>query len=271
MTTKKSSDQQLRKTLIDHLLYFYRYMPEKKIIPNAAYEKIGNVHRSLCGIAFPFHNILMGAPEKPSSYDQFIADQTVYFKNSAMPFVWYVNEDEHADFQAHLLKKGFISPGTLQGVIKEFDKPIVHAEIPEGFTLERAIDKNGINDFTQLVCDTFGMLGTARTLFEKVLVEDAQGANPLLYHWLMRRKGEAVSAVTTMIKDDVVSFWNGATKPEYRKKGLSTALRRNALQDAIKKGSKFGISYLMAEALAFGICQKLGYESKWRFKAFIAP
>lgn len=267
----KRTDPQLRQILINHLLYFYRYMPEKKLVPNAAYEKIGSVHRSLCGIPFPFHNILYGVPDQPSRYDAFIADQTAYFKQASQPFVWYVNADEHPDFQARLLNKGFVSPGTLQGVIKEFDKPIVHAEIPEGFKMERAVDKQAIDEFTHLICDTFGMVDAARPLFGKVMVEDAQGSKPLLNHWIMRHHGEIVAGVTTLVKDDLVSFWNGATKPEFRKRGLSTALRRNALQDAIKNGTKFGISYLMAEAMAYGICQKLGYESKWKFKAFIAP
>lgn len=68
-----------------------------------------------------------------------------------------------------------------------------------------------------------------------------------------------------------MSFWNGASLPEIRRQGLSTALRYFALRDAISKGCCFGASYLMSDGLAFGICSKLGYQTKWRFNAFLAP
>ena len=74
-----------------------------------------------------------------------------------------------------------------------------------------------------------------------------------------------------MIQDGIVSFWNGASIPELRKQGLSTALRRFSLQHAMANGARFGSSYLMSEGLAFGICSKLGYKTKWRFHAFVSP
>ena len=92
-----------------------------------------------------------------------------------------------------------------------------------------------------------------------------------MYHWVARKNGQMVSAVSTLIEGDTASFWNGASLPTVRKQGLSTALRQLALQHAVSKGCRMGTSYLMAEGLALGICTKLGYETKWRFNAFLAP
>jgi predicted GNAT family acetyltransferase len=109
---------------------------------------------------------------------------------------------------------------------------------------------------------------TYKEILWKLMQEEE---NRQWYHWVARKQGQVVSAVSTMIQDGVVSFWNGASSPELRKQGLSTALRRFSLQHAKTKGACYGSSYLMSEGLAFGICSKLGYTTKWRFHAFISP
>jgi hypothetical protein len=60
-----------------------------------------------------------------------------------------------------------------------------------------------------------------------------------------------------MIQDEIVSFSNGTSLPEVRKQGLSTALRRFALQHAQANGARFGSSYLMSEGLHLAYVRSL--------------
>ena len=89
-----------------------------------------------------------------------------------------------------------------------------------------------------------------------------------MVHWVARKENKVISAVSTLIEDDRVSLWNGATLPAYRRHGLSAALCRSALTDTISRGCRIGMAYIMVEGLALGICKGLGYQTKWRFHAF---
>src|SRR6185437_12940870 len=116
--------------------------------------------------------------------------------------------------------------------------------------------EKSLQEFNELVCATFGMEGVAKDLYGKALGKSALEEKPTMSHWLARKDHKVVAAVSTFMRGDLVSFWNGATLPEYRKQGLSTALRCLALQEAVEQGCRTGMSYLMSEGLALGICTK---------------
>ena len=42
------------------------------------------------------------------------------------------------------------------------------------------------------------------------------------------------------------------------------------IKDAVSLGCHKGASYLMSAGLAYGICEKLGFETKWRFNVFLS-
>ena|SRR3990167_2648965 len=124
-----------------------------------------------------------------------------------------------------------------------------------------------MSEWTDLVCTVFG-IEKIKSEYEKVMWDAALQSK--MFHWVVRKEGKVVSAVSTLIEGDAVSFWNGASLPEIRRQGLSTALRRFALQHAVARGCRVGTSYLMSEGLAYGICRQLGYETKWRFNVFLS-
>ena len=55
------SDSQLE-TLKQHFLLFYEMISEYKLVPDARFEKIDAVYRSLTGIPHPYNNAMMGVP-----------------------------------------------------------------------------------------------------------------------------------------------------------------------------------------------------------------
>ena len=118
-----------------------------------------------------------------------------------------------------------------------------------------------MNACNELICQCFHIEGASQEYYKK-----AMWGKKELFHWAAKVDGKVVSCVTTLIDGSAASFWNGATCESFRHQGLSTALRKMALNHAISKGCHTGISYLMAEGLALGICNKLGFQTKWRFR-----
>ncbi len=264
------SNEDQRQILQEHFNLLYLMLTENHFVPNAAFETIKGVRRCLSGIPVPYHNAVFGCPEN-TNWDECIDEQLSFFNEAKMPFVWYLNEEVSPEFKQKLLAHGFQDGGIFRGVIGALDKPIPSPEIPDDCVLELVQDEAAMEEFNELVCATFGIDGESRGMYKTVLWNATKTTDSTMFHWIARKQGKAVSALSTLIEGDVVSFWNGASIPEIRRQGLSTALRCLALKDATSRGCRLGVSYLMAEGLAFGICSKLGYQTKWRFNVFVSP
>lgn len=264
-STQKTPTQILK----DHFDLLYFIFAENKLVPNACFESTDHTQRCLSGIPEPHLNAVFGAPQEDQ--DNYIQKQLDYFTKAKTPFVWYLDENSHQDFQQKLLNHGFQEEGIFRGVIGSLEKTISIPEIPNDCSLEYVENESMMDEFNELVCQTFGMKGLSKDLYKKVLWNATKDAKNPMFHWILRKEGTVISALSTLIEEDIVSFWNGATLFDFRRQGFSTALRRFALQDAILKGCRLGASYLMAEGLALGICQKLGYQTQWRFNVFLSP
>jgi len=235
---------------------------------NQKFEPVDGLQRYVSGAPSPFLNVIVGTPEKPS--DACIEKQLGYFSDLELPFVWYVDQNSDAEFKAKLIEHGFQDIGVFRGVIGPLGK-LDDPEIPEGCIIELVETEEAMEEFSELVCPTFGMEGKARELYKKGLWALANTKSRAMFHWVLRKEGKVVSAISTYIVGDLVSFWNGASVADVRRQGLSTVLRKAALKHAAARGCHFGASYLMSEGLAFGICSKFGFETKWNFNAFLSP
>jgi GNAT superfamily N-acetyltransferase len=260
------SEQEQLAALRRHFLLFYQMLAESHVIPQAAFQEGKGMQRGFSGIQDRYHNMIMGRPSFEGQWDQYIEEQMDFFKQEGVPFVWYVNEDVSQKFKEKLFAHGFKEGGVFRGVVGVLDHPIPSPEIPVGCTLEPVQDIGAMGEWTDLVCTTFGMEKIKDT-YKQVMWKAATQSK--MFHWVARKEGKVVSALSTMIDGNTVSFWNGATLPDMRKQGLSSAIRRLALQHAVARGCRIGTSYLMSEGLAYGICRKLGYETKWRFNVFL--
>lgn len=257
--------------LQEHFKLVYSTFAESKIIPNAAYEEVnGGITRCLSGCELAYMNAVINLPIGVN-WDTCIEEQLKFFKDAQMPFVWFLDENSSTEFKQKLLDYGFQDGGIFRGVIGNLDRPVTIPEIPNDCELQLVKDEVALDEFNDVVCSVFGMEGACKESFKQLLREGANRSENSICHWVARKQGKVVSAVSTLIENEMVSFWNGASLPEIRRQGLSTALRRFALNDAISKGCRMGSSYLMSEGLAFGICSKLGYQTKWRFNVFLSP
>lgn len=263
-----SNEQQQLQILKNQFNCIYELVVDHKFIPEARYEKTGDLTRYLSGLPAVNFNAVMGWVKDSTEYDQRIEEQLQFFDKT--PFFWYVDENASPAFEEALKRHGFVNAGIFRGVIGPLESPIT-LTLPEGCALEMVQDEKAMEEFNDLVCQVFAMGEPTKTAYKNILWNLTQDKDKQWFHWIARKNGKAVSAVSTMIQDGIVSFWNGASLPELRKQGISTALRRFSLQHAIAHGARYGSSYLMSEGLAFGICSKLGYKTKWRFNAFVSP
>lgn len=268
----KESDRQISDEqeliLKNNFNLFYHMFSQNKFVSNASFQKLAGFNRYFSGVPNHYNNSVIGTPE--SHYGEQIEEQLSYFAKLKMPFVWYVNDNEDPEFKEKLKAHGFKDVGIFRGVIGSLGKTLSY-QLPDNCELEFVSDESKLIELNDLVCSTFGIQGISKQIHKNILLNLTQTNPQKFCHWIARYDGKVVSAVSTLIEKGSVSFWNGATIQEYRRHGFSTALRCFALNDAISKGCRTGMSFLMAEGLALGICKKLGYQTRWRFNAFLSP
>ncbi|HSX11098.1 MAG TPA: GNAT family N-acetyltransferase [Chlamydiales bacterium] len=256
--------QETYQNLRDSYSLYYRTLA-------GGYETKYGVERCFSGLILPFQNAVFGYPSAPAQWDLCIDDQLQFSQNADRRFVWYLGETTPQAFIDRLTEKGFSDVGIFRAVMGPLDHLTPPPLLPVGYSLHRVEDELALAEFNDLVCATFGIPEQDKASHLAFLWKAMQTTPPLMVHWVVRKEGKVVSTLSTQIHGDLVSFWNGATLSEERRKGLSTALRQLALQDASARGCTLGASYLMSEGLAFGICSKLGFETKWQIKVFLSP
>lgn len=244
-----------------HFTLYYKLLTEAKCIPEATWTPFLGTSRYLSGMNNPHTNMVIGLPK--ANWDTEIQKHKAFFKQHSVPFVWYIDEKANDLFKDKLIEYGFTAEGVFQGVIGPLDKPYEVPTLAPNCTLELVQDETTLNECIQLISQVFQI--------DPAQYKKAMQRPNMLFHWAAKADGKVVSCLTTLLDGGVVSFWNGATEPEHRRQGLSTALRMLALNHAIARGCHTGTSYLMAEGLALGICNKLGYKTKWRFQTFKGP
>lgn len=260
-----------QETLRAHFKGFYQVLADNKFIPDAGFEKVDGIERCITGIPYAFQNAIFGYPKDSKRWTGCIREQMRYFKDRKLPFVWYIDENEGGDFKEMLLANGFQNIGVFRGVAGALNPALFLSEPPTGYQFELVQDEASLTEFNDLVCAIFAIPDSCKEMYKTVLWNAMHASSFQAFNWLARKDGKVVSALTTIIDGEHVSFWNGATLPNLRKTGLSTALRCMALRHAYAQGCRMGSSYLMAEGLAYGICSKLGYQTRWRFNALLSP
>lgn len=238
--------------LRDHFKYAYSLFGEDGFEQTDEYT-----WKAFTGIDYPFLNVVYGEGAD-------IDEQSKYFRNKNVSYAWYIEPDAK-EFKQKLSDKDFQFIGTFQALIGDLE---YHDETSslDGYSVKLVDDESSMHEFSQLVCKIFEMQDVAG--YHEALW---RLANDKMYHWIFYKDDMPVSTLSTCIDGDFVSFWNGSTLAEYRNQGITTKLSQIAINHAIDEGCQKGLTYLMADGMAFGISEKLGGKIKWKFDVYLAP
>lgn len=239
----------------------FKAFADCKMSPDAGFVEEKDLSRIVTGIPYPYFNSVMGETK--------VQDQLDYFDSIKLPFMWGLDENKNPQLFQELVDKGFQYCGIMQGVMGALEKPFAVPQLPNEFSITKVQSEKDYRDFCNLVGEVFALSGFSLECFHKALKQF--GDNGKMVHFMVRKEGKAVAAISIYLEGELATFWNGATLPEYRRMGLSSAIRAMALNEAIARGCKKGGSYLMAAGMALGICKKFGFDIKWRFDYFISP
>lgn len=186
-----------------------------------------------------------------------------------MPFIWcWVQQEEiPTEIKQELDTQGFQFLGNFSGIAAKLDQIKLHAVHDNKIKVRQVNNKEEYKKFIMIIGDVFQLSDSIKKDMENMY--QSYGQNGEFKHYLGFYADEPVSALTSYIDGNVVGFYNGATLPKAQKKGVCSALAQHIIQDAIKDGCEYGVSQLMAPAMAQGLSEKMGFKNYCTLLPFV--
>ena len=193
--------------------------------------------------------------------DETILQEIAYFKSLgiANEFEWKLfSHDQPADMKARLIKHGF-EPSEPADAIMVLDLSELPTKLAQPVThdIRRITDATGLDDLYSVI--------------ETVWTDEDHSASKRQKEKLLREVPDAISMYTAYVDDKPVSegwidfpptqfagLWGGATLPEYRNRGLYSALVAIRAQEAVRHGYRF--LTIDASPMSRAVLEKQGFN-----------
>jgi GNAT superfamily N-acetyltransferase len=236
---------------------------------------VGEVHREggavwfITGLPSENDNGILRATLPEDSPNETIERLLAPFKARSLPMMWWfftpiggLRSNIEQALGAHGLKSASDRPG--MGLdLRRFEAP----PTPPGASIHRVRDEDMFTIWTEVVGRAFDSPDFATgpsTVANRAL---GFGDDAPFRHFLCRMEGTWVGASTLSLGAGVAGLGNIATLPEWRGRGIGTAVAAAALAEAKRSGLRIGA--LSADDLGVPLYEKLGFATVCRHLTYV--
>ena len=201
--------------------------------------------------------------KNPLDQEQLIIELNAIQKQYNIPLtVWITHETEIPEFEK-LMKEHFESPGPFFGMLLELEQAQT-AVIPENITIEIIQNPLQAKEFSKIYCDVFNL--NVPKECEQWVITQYEKYNPACINYIARINGK-IAGVSSLAIDRAFKefktggFYNACVLPEFRNNGIATAMACHRIEVAKQMGLDNLSIVLMADAMARGYCERLGFKN----------
>ena len=230
-------------------------------LPGAVFETDaqGTIYYS-AGMNYATFNGIIDPDENSVHSDEEINKAIEFFASRKLPFMWWTGAK-------NLEQKGFGFGGVLTGVAVDISQGFSQ-EKPSSPQLEIKIATSDaeLQLFSALFKDLFNLPIPTESLFawtQAITNQDEQVC------FLAYLNGTPVGIASLSTGPSTAGIWNLATVPEYRKRGVASALVSRAMLEAETRHYKHVMAILMPKGMASGLFTKLGFREVCTFPFYI--
>jgi len=239
---------------------FFRTLSELEILPSASFLDLPHRQLYASGLDYAPCNGIFEKPQAPTLRMRDLEEAIAYFEDKKLPFVWWTDNPI-------LEKKEFVFGGVMKGVAIDLADELPFALPIQGITLKIVKTEEELRQFCRTCCICFPMDEQCSSQIS-VLNAEIWKRGEYVY-FLAEKDGQPISCVTLSISPGSCGIWNFGTLPEYRKKGIGSALTLFALKEAQERGFSHCMAILMPKGLAWGSFQMLGFREYCNFPFYI--
>lgn len=179
-----------------------------------------------------------------------------------LPLTAWVTDVPAASQIHHMLGAKFYSPGPFYGMLLDLNKANISV-CPQGICIEAVTNQCLAEVYAEVFSNTFGF----PNMFEPTVrwaVEQYEALNQYGVSYIAKVNG-VVAGVCSLIVDrefkafKTGGFYNACVLPEFRNRGIGTAMACHRIKVAKELGMKQVSILLMSDAMARGYCEHLGF------------
>jgi GNAT superfamily N-acetyltransferase len=189
--------------------------------------------------------------------DAVIEQEIVFFRDRNQSFVWRTfDHDLPTDLSERLVAKGFALTGTSTVMVGDASALAGTSALPEGLDMLQVVDERGIDLFIHTNESVFGHEHEGLRASLRARLDNAPWEMESL---IVMHGDQPVSAgrIEFLPERDFAFLWGGGTQPEWRGKGLYTALVQHRAVIARERGYTY--LAIFASSQSQPILSKLGF------------
>lgn len=252
MTSKIHSleinDETLTQRGVNAILDFYHTMA-------IAEKNTLGARMFVTGAKSPFLNVLFDIRQDRTKSDELIKLADSFFASQdVLSWGWFIIPASHDN---DLLQSGFELIEEAPAMYFDLANPLPLID-SDSITIKEAKNIDTLQDWDQIINDGFQAEEGDNSFF-KLNADLLNEGEKKLKHFIGYYKNEAATAGTLFLSDEkTIMIHNVATKTNFKKKGLGTALTLYMME--IAKKAEFQHCYLDSSEEAFNLYKRLGFK-----------
>lgn len=260
METQMTKINDLKQSVVQGRLDFFRSLAVCSPLPGAGFQSLGkDIYCYTSGIDNALCNGVLVHNEHSPSQDE-IHTAKEHFNEHNLPFMWWTSAKS-------LEQQGFQFGGILGGVLVDISKEVSNDTSEPQITIRTVDSQADLKTFAGLAVEIFRMKPNSLEQFQAVITAAMNRRE--MQHFLAWVDGNPVGAVTLSTLGAVAGIWNLVTLPEYRRRGIATALARAGLLEAQRRQYGQVMAITMPKGMASGPFSLLGFKEVCRFPFYV--
>ena len=210
-----------------------------------------------------YHNAVVRAELSPEAADREIEASLERMRARGVPGSWHVGPSMRpADLGERLVAHGFEYGGDDIGMASDLSALPEEVPTPEGFTVERVRDEDGLAAWVETLGSGFGEGPIEAEWVGEAYRRLGFGDEGPLRHYLGRLGGDPVATATLYFGAGVAGVYFVFTAEGARRRGMGAAITLAALREARDLGYEVGV--LGSSEMGFPVYGRLGFEERCR-------
>jgi ribosomal protein S18 acetylase RimI-like enzyme len=246
----------------NNLVHFYNFLSKSK---HTTIRIDDNITYYALGFSSPFLNIALCDLKKIKDIDTAIQDIKNFFKNIKTNKFTFVSCDYQYDkhVKDKLLENGFTYDEGSIGMAYDLNSFTDNEQ--SDIKVTHVASKLKLIDWAQTSMSGYGLAYSYSETCYDIFEDKIADTNNIFL--LATVNNEPAATGLLMLQGDIAGIYWIATKPEFRKKELATALTLEMLHRAKDAGCKHAV--LQSTTMALNLYKRLGFKEYFRMSGFL--
>jgi len=259
------SEPALRKTIEENLWAFHPYFLKW---PRSEGQTSPRLMWSITDIPFPMFNNILGARLKVEDADKEIEAAIARGRARHVPLLWFTGPSTTpADLGLSLIAHGFTRDEDSPGMAADLFKLPETAPTVSGLTITAVTDLKSMQTWCDTAVAGYGMPEIAGPAFLDWFSSFPLSHREPLRHYIGWWNGRAAAVSSLLLAAGAAGIYNVATLPEFRGKGIGSAMTLTPLLAARAEGYRIGV--LQSSSQGLSVYRKLGFKEYCSIGSYI--